>query len=475
MVVPHAPRTAAGATPPAPVGEALSSATSRSDGALPRRLGFWATTAVMVGSIIGSGIFRVPAAVAGDVGSVGGLATVWVLGGVIALCGALATAELAAAFPESGGVFVYLREAYGPGVAFLYGWTMLFLAPAGTAGLSLVFAEYLGTLVPLSPRGVHVVAAGAIVVVAAAGYRSVRGAGAIQSAATVGKLAALAALIGAAFLLGDGTAGSFGRGAPAPAEARWGGVGLGLVAALWAYNGFQDMVSIAGEVRDPGRVLPRALVAGSMTVIAVYLATNAAYLYVLPYDALRASPLVASDAMVRVLGAAGSGAVAVMVMVSTFGALNGLVLTNPRVFYAMATEGLLFAPLARVHPRYGTPSVAILVFAVVTLLCVWSRSFEQLAEAFVLGIWPFLALTVAGVIVLRRTQPHLARPYRTPGYPVVPLVFIAGTLWVVGSALVARPVSTLAGVGLSLLGIPVYLGWRAMRRRRASATNAATP
>jgi amino acid transporter len=441
-------------------------AADRARDALPRRLGFWATAAVVVGTIIGSGIFRVPATVATEVGSVAGIAAVWVLGGVIALCGALATAELAAAFPQSGGVFVYLREAYGPGVAFLYGWTMLFLAPAGTAAIALVFAEYLGTLVPLSPSGVRLVAAGAIVIVAVAGCRSVRGAGAIQGAATVGKLAALAALVVVAFLLGDRGAGAFGHGAPPAAEARWGGVGLGIVAALWAYSGFEDMVCVAGEVRDPGRVLPRALMAGSVVVIAVYLAANAAYLYVLPYAALRASPLVASDAMARVLGGAGAAAVAAMVMVSTFGTLNGLVLTQPRVFYAMAGEGLLFAPLARVHPRFGTPHVAIASFAAVTLACVWSRSFEQLTEAFVLGIWPFLALAVTGVFLLRRSRPDLARPYHTPGYPVVPLVFVAGTLWVVGSALVAHPATTLAGVGLTLLGVPVYLLFRRRAARR---------
>jgi amino acid transporter len=455
------PRTATPYAAPAP-----ALAADRGGDRLPRRLGFWATTAVVVGTIIGSGIFRVPAEVAAGVGSVAGIAAVWVLGGAIALCGALAIAELAAAFPESGGVFVYLREVYGPGVAFLYGWTLLFLAPVSTAAIALVFAEYLGTLVPLNPAGVRLVAAGAIVVVAVAGYRSVRGAGAIQNAATAGKLAALAALIVAAFLLGDGGAGAFGRGAPPAADAHWGGVGLSLVAALWAYNGFQDMVCIAGEVRDPGRVLPRAMLAGSVTVVTVYLAANAAYLYVLPYAALRASPLVASDAMVRVLGAAGAGAVAAMVMISTFGAINGLVLTQPRVFYAMAREGLLFAPLARVHPRFGTPHVAVASFAAVALVGVWSRTFEQLTEAFVLGAFPFLALAAAGVLVLRRRRPDLARPYRTPGYPVVPLVFVAGTLWVVVSALVARPATTLAGIGLTLLGIPVYLLRRRAGRRR---------
>jgi amino acid transporter len=246
---------------------------------------------------------------------------------------------------------------------------------------------------------------------------------------------------------------------------RWDGVGLGLVAALWAYTAWHDLSFVAGEVRDPTRTLPRALVTGIGTVVLVYLAANAAYLYVLPFDTLRTSPLVASDTMVLVLGAAGAGAVAVMVMVSTLGALNGSILANPRVFYAMATEGLLFPPLGRVHPRFGTPHVAITVYALLALVFVWSRSFEQLIESFVLGTWPWLALAVAAVMVLRRRRPDLVRPYRTPGYPMVPLVFIAGTLLVVGTALVERPVTTLAGIGLTLLGVPLYLLQKAAGRR----------
>lgn len=460
-VVPRSPdraAAAAGHVPPAPATPAVD--------ALPRRLGFLAAAGIVVGTIIGSGIFRVPAAVAEEVGTPAAVAAVWVLGGLITLCGALSFAELAAAFPHSGGVFVYLRETYGPLVAFLFGWTMLFLGPAGLAGVALVFAEYLGTLVPLAPLGVRPVAAAAIVGVSAAAYRSVRGVGTLVSAASLAKVAAIAALVIAVFLLGDGEAGAFGRGAPVATAAGWGGVGLALVAALWAYNGFHDMVSVAGEVRDPARVLPRALLAGMAVVVAVYLAANAAYLYVLPFDVLRASPLVASDTMVRVLGRAGAGAVAAMVMVSTFGTLVGITLANPRIFYAMAGAGLLFAPLARVHPRFRTPHVAVAAHAAVALVCVWSQSFEQLAAAFVLGIWPFLALAVAGVLVLRRTRPTLARPYRTPGYPVVPLIFIAATLWVVGSALAARPAPTLAGMALTLLGVPAYALWHRAGRPR---------
>jgi basic amino acid/polyamine antiporter, APA family len=293
----------------------------------------------------------------------------------------------------------------------------------------------------------------------------VRGAGSIQSVAAAAKITALLALVATGFLLGDGDAGSFGDGAPTATGLRLGGVGLGLVAALWAYTGWHDLSLVAGEVQNPGRTLPRALIAGMGVVLLVYIAANAAYLYVLPFDSLRTSTLVASDTMVRVLGATGAGAVAAMVMVSTFGALNGTILVNPRVFYAMATEGLLFSPLARVHPRFGTPHVAITVFAILSLILLWFRSFEELIESFVLGVWPFLALAVAAVMVLRRRSPGLARPYRTPGYPFVPLIFIAGTLVVVASALVQHPWTTLAGIGVTLLGVPVYLIRRAASRR----------
>ena len=431
---------------------------------LPRRLGYWATSAIVVGTIIGSGIFRVPATVASEVGSPAAIALVWVLGGVISLCGALALAELAAAYPASGGVFVYLQEAYGPLIAFLFGWTYLVLGPASVGAIALVFAEYFGTLLSLSPVGVRLVAATVLAFVGLAAYRSVRGLGGVVTAASAAKIAAIAMLVIVAFLLGDGEAGALAQGVSRE-EARWGGVGLALVAALWAYNGFHDMVCVAGEVREPGRVLPRALLSGTLVVIAVYLSANAAYLYVLPFDALQRSPLVASDTMIRVVGDGGAALVAVMVMVSTFGAVAGLGLVNPRVFYAMADAGLLFAPLARVHPRFRTPHVAVLVHTALTLVFVWSRTFEQLTEAFIVGVWPFLALAVAGVLVLRRTQPGLTRPYLTPGYPVVPLIFIAATLWVVGSALLARPLTTLAGIGFTLLGIPVYLVWRRAVRR----------
>jgi basic amino acid/polyamine antiporter, APA family len=439
------------------------------DDALPRRLGLLAATAIVIGTIIGSGIFRVPAAVAGAVGTPSLVAVVWVVGGLITLCGALSLSELAAAYPRTGGVFVYLREAYGPLIAFLFGWTMLFLAPGALGGIALVFAEYLGTLISLSPTAVRVAASVTLLGCGVLGYRSVTGVAGLVSVATFAKVGAIMALVFVAFVMGDSSVGSFGAGAPQAGDAQWSGIGLGLVAALWAYNGFQDMVSVAGEVRDPARVLPRALISGLLIVVVVYLAANAAYLYVLPFDALRTSTLVASDTMVRVVGAGGAAAVAAMVMTSTFGAVVGITLLYPRIFFAMARAGLLFKALARVHPKFRTPHIAVAVQTVVAIASAWSRSFEQLTAAFVLGLWPFLALAAMAVIILRRKHPDLHRPYRTPGYPVVPLLFVAGTLWVIGSSLVANPKSTVAGMLLTLLGVPIYLVRQRLDRSDRSA------
>ncbi len=437
---------------------------------LPRRLGLWMAVAIVIGNVVGSGIFRVPSTVAAETGSIGGVALVWVGGGVIALCGALALAELATAFPQAGGVYVYLREAYGPLVAFLFGWATLLTEPAAAAAVALVFAEYLGRLVRLTPLATHLVAAGAVLVVGSAGYRSVRGAGAIQGVATLAKLCGLLGLVALAFLLGDGGTGAFGAAPGVAPAARWSGVGVGFIATLWAYNGWQDLGCVAGEVHDPSRTLPRALFAGTAAVVLVYLAANAAYLYVLPLSILRTSPLVASDVAVRVLNATGGAAVAGLVMVSTFGTLNGHALVMPRVFYAMAADGVLFRPLARIHPRYGTPHVAVAFYVVFALVCLAVGTFEELIEAFVVGIWPFLALAVGAVFILRRTQPRLPRPYRTAGYPAVPILFLLATLGVVVSTLVAHPGSTLVSVGLTVLGVPAYVAWKRAGRRPSAST-----
>jgi amino acid transporter len=426
---------------------------------LPRTLGVWSAALAAVGLTIGSGIFRVPSIVAAETGSVGGVMLVWVLGGIISLCGALTIAELAALFPRAGGIYVYLREAYGPLVAFLFGWSWFFIRSAASAGTTLVFVGYLRTFVPLGDVAGRVVAVALILFVGAANYRSVRLGAAIQNASSVAKVIAILLVAGALFALREAGGGAF-SGPIELAPRSWGGVGVALVAALFAYDGWIAATLIAGEVRDPGRALPRALVAGTAVIVATYLVINTAYLFALPLADVAGSQAVAADAMTRVGGAAGTAVVAALVMLSTFGGLNAGLLTGPRVYFAMAEDGLFFRRVAAVHPRYRTPHVAVAIVVVLTAINASIRTFEQLAEAFVLLLYPFLALTVAAVFVLRRRRPELERPYRTAGYPVVPLVFLVGTAAMLGNALLERPETTLISAAIVAAGIPVYLWWR---------------
>ncbi len=443
--------------PDTEVGDPLPS--DRGD-ALPRRLGLWSAVAVLVGSTIGSGIFRVPSTVAADVGTVGAMILLWVLGAAIALFGALTLAELAALFPRSGGIYVFLREAYGPLPAFLFGWTeLLVIRPSALGGIAVLFAEYVRTFVPLGEAGVKWVAAGAILLLATANILSVRWGALVQNASTVAKGAALVGLAAVAFLFGDGAVGAL----ASPIEwepLTWGGFGIALVAVMWAYDGWADLTFMAGEVKDPARTLPRALLGGTAIVIAIYLVVNAAYMYVLPVEEMAGKPLVAADAARTVFGQAGAAIVAAMVMLSAFGALNGSTMTGPRIFYAMAEDGLFFRPVAAVHPRFRTPFAAIALAAALGIGYVSIRSFEQLADAFILGIWPFYALAVGAVFLLRRRRPDLPRPYRAWGYPVVPLVFLAASVAMLGNAVAQEPSQTLFGFGIILLGVPVYYLWK---------------
>jgi basic amino acid/polyamine antiporter, APA family len=393
---------------------------------------------------------------------------VWVLGGIISLCGALTIAELAALFPRAGGIYVYLREAYGPLVAFLFGWSWFFIRSAASAGTALVFVGYLRTFVPLSDLAGRAIAVALILLVGATNYRSVRLGAAILNASTLAKVLAILVVALALFALGEVGGGAFGE--PIGLAPRtWGGVGVALIAALYAYDGWVAATLIAGEVRDPGRALPRALVAGTAVVIATYLIINFAYLFALPLVDMARSQSVAADAMTRVSGNMGAAAVAALVMLSAFGALNAGLLTGPRVYFAMAEDGLFFRRVAAVHPRYHTPHVAVAIVVVLTALNASLRTFEQLAEAFVLLLYPFLALTVAAVFVLRRRRPELERPYRTAGYPVVPLIFLVGTMAMLGNAALERPATTLISVAIGAAGLPVYAWWRRSGPGRATA------
>ncbi len=434
---------------------------------LPRRLGLWSAVAVLVGSTIGGGIFRTPAIIAERVPSPLPLFGVWTLGGLVALCGALTYAELAALFPRSGGVYVYVREGFGRLPAFLFGWTELLLIRASALGaIATPFAEYFLRSLGLDPTrppyagAVHWVAALAIVLTAVLNYVGVRWSSLLLNLTTAAKYGALALLVLLAFAVGHGDFSNFAH----PAGPIAGGLfGLALVSVMWAYDGWGDLSFVGGEVRDPERNLPRALVLGTGAVIAIYLLVNAAYLYLLPIGQMAHSPLVAADAAQRILGRLGVGLVAVVVMVATFSTLLGSMLTAPRIFFAMADDGLFFRSVARVHPRFRTPSVSIVMTAALGVLFVLAQTFEQLADRFVVAIFPFYALAAAAVFVLRRRRPDLARPVRVLGYPVVPALFVLATLYMLGNALREHPGATGLAFLIILAGIPVYGVWLRVR------------
>ncbi len=429
---------------------------------LPRRLGLWSAVAVLVGSTIGGGIFRTPAIIAERVPAPVPMFGVWILGGLLALCGALTYAELAALFPRSGGVYVYIREGFGRLPAFLFGWTELLLIRASALGaIATPFAEYLLRSLGLDPKiepnatYVHYVAAGAIVVTATLNYIGVRWSSLILNMTTATKYGALALLVALAFLVGQGDFNHFTQ----PAGTSTPGLfGLALVSVLWAYDGWGDLSFVGGEVQDPERNLPRALILGTTAVIAIYLLVNAAYLYLIPIGQMARSPLVAADAAQLIVGQAGVGLVAVVVMIATFSTLLGSILTSPRIFFAMADDGLLFQAVARVHPRFKTPSVSIVVTGLLGVVWVLFLNYEQLADQFVVAIFPFYALAAAAVFVLRRRQPERPRPVRVWGYPVVPLLFVVATFVILGNALREHPGGTGLAFGGILLGVPVYYG-----------------
>jgi len=431
---------------------------------LPRRLGLWSAVAVLVGSTIGSGIFRSPAGIADKLPGPLPLLAIWVTGGIFALCGALTLAEVAGAFPRTGGVYVFIREAWGRLPAFLFGWAELVLIRAAALGaISTTFSEYFIRVLGYDPRVapyssyVHYVAAAAILLTATFNYVGIKWGSLVQNITTLAKTGALVVIIVLALVLGlSQTGGHFTPAIPS-GSFTFARFGLALVSVLWVYDGWADVSFVGGEVKDPEKNLPRVLIFGTLIIITLYLLANVAYLAVLPVEEIRHSKLVAADVAERLLGAAGVAFVSIAVMISTFGTLNGSVMTGSRVLFAMAADGLLFKPVAIVDKRFQTPSVAIALEAGLGVLFVLLGTFEQLADTFVTAIVPFYALAVAAVFVLRGRAEYKP-PFRVPGYPVVPTIFIVATVLLLGNAIVdpGSRVPTLAVLGVILLGIPVF-------------------
>jgi APA family basic amino acid/polyamine antiporter len=433
---------------------------------LPRSLGFWGTVGVAVGVSIGSGIFRVPAEVAATLAQPGPMLLAWALGGVIAVSGALSFAELAGALPRSGGLLAWLGEAFGPLPAFVFAWSeLVVLRGAALGAISTIFAEYLSYFAGYGPEMVQYVAAGAILLVGWINYLGMRAASGVLTPLTVAKYAAIVLLGILAFTAPPGAAAA---GSMTPAAE---GLSISLIASalipiMWTYDGWGDSTFVAGEVRDPGRILPRAVLTGAALLTGIYLLVNLAYLHVLTPAEMAGSRLIAATAAERIplLGQRGGAIVAALVVLATFSALHASMMTGPRVFFGLADRGLFFRPVAHVSPRFGTPSVAIGWATALGVVFVLASDFRELADRFILGTWPFYGLAVLAVFVLRRTRPELERPYRAWGYPFVPALFLLASAWLIVNALVTDTADTAITFLIILAGVPVYWVWHHRRR-----------
>ena len=440
---------------------------------LPRVLGLFSIVAIVVGTMIGSGIFINPAKVAKDVGTPELMMAVWIVGGILSFFGALSLAELGAAFSQAGGIYIYLREAYGTLIAFLFGWTLFLVVEAGTlATLAVGFStKYLPYFVKLSGLQGKVVAVALILILAMVNYMGVRKGALVMNFLTSIKFIALIGVCVVVFIFAKGSTGNF-LSSSSGIQPAGGGVlgsfGVALVAALWAYKGWETSTYSAGEIKNPQKMLPLGLFIGSASVIFLYILANLAYLYVFPAAQMAQSDRIAADVMQAAVGPGGASIIALIILPSITGTCNGHLMTSPRAFYAMAKDGLFFKSVAKIHPKYLTPHVAIIVMAVWGCILSTSGTFEQLFTYVIFGYWIFMGLTVAGVIILRKKMPDLPRPYKTWGYPVTPILFILSAVFLPLNSLIRTFWNSSAGLGVIAIGIPVYFFWKT-RLKKAQA------
>jgi amino acid transporter len=429
---------------------------------LRRELTLLDATMINVGTMIASAIFIVPAAVAASLPNPSLMLLVWVAGGAVSLLGALCVAELGAAFPEAGGLFVYLTRAFGPVWGFLYAWTAaLIINPASVAAIAVGFATYVGFFTPLGTAGIKVVAVASIVALTAVNCLGLKLGARVQNVLTLLKIGALGALIVSALVMPGGSVEHFRPLLPAVGVAGLAGAfSVAMVAVLWAYDGWIEITYVGSEVRDPGRNLPRSIVISVFLVVGLYALTNVAYVYVLPLDRMAQSALVGSDAALVLIGPLGAALVAGAIIVSTLGANNGIVLTSARIPYAVSRAGLFFRWMGGVHPRVHTPNAALLAQGGVAAAFALTGTYDQLFTYVVFASWMFYGMSAMAVMRLRAVAPELPRPYRVWGYPVTPVVFILFALWLVAGTIVESPLESGIGGAIILAGVPVYRHWR---------------
>jgi len=422
---------------------------------LPRRLTLLDAASLLAGTVIGGGIFLVPGLVARNVPSASGILLVWTAAGVLSFFAALAYAELGTMFPATGGQYVFLREAYGPVWGFLCGWSMFTVnLSAQIAWLGIGFSLYLSQFVPLSPIVAKCVAICLIAIISAINYRGVKAGSLVQKLFLLLKLSGLAIIVVSAFAtpavhatnpVGHATAS---------------GIGVAMLACLLAYDSWAMVSYMAGEIKHPQRNVPLALGLGVAAVIAVYLLANAAFLRILPVAEMASLDRPGAEVAARTIGPAGATLVTVTILLSIVGALNGASMASPRIYFAQARDGLFFSKFGEVHPRFETPGWAISIQAVWASALVLTGSFELLMSFALFAAWLFYAITVSGVLVLRRKRPDAPRPYRMWGYPFTTVAFIAVAVWFLVMTLVQEPRTCLWSMVLMVSGIPVYYLWR---------------
>lgn len=450
---------------------AAITATTTATAQLRRTLGLTDLTLIAMGTVIGSGIFLVPGVVLRETGMQTGPAMlVWIAAGVLSYLGALTYAEMGAMKPDAGGLYTYIRDAFGPLPAFLYGWTSFFVIASGSvATLAVAFSGYFGQILPVGGIAARLISIGIIAVIAAINVRGTRKSATMQNWTTGAKVAGLVALSVALIAFGrTSLVGSIIGPAAWPRSltpSLLSGIGVAMIGVLWAYEGWQYVTFSAGETRDPQRTFPRAITIATAALVALYVLANLGYISALGPQTAAATDHIAADAGTAVLGPIAGRIVGILILVSIFSAANGIMLTAPRMYFAMARDGVFFQRLAIVNPRFGTPAFAIVAIAVWSALLAASGTFEQLLTYVVFTGWIFYALGAASIFVYRSREPDVHRPYRVPGYPVTPALFVLAAAALVLNTMITQPGRAAAGLGVVLLGTPAFFVWRSRSRR----------
>jgi basic amino acid/polyamine antiporter, APA family len=430
-----------------------------------------------LGTVIGSGIFLVPAVVLRNTGGSLRLAiAVWLIGGLVSFLGALTYAELGAANPEAGGLYAYIRDAFGPLPAFLYGWTSILVIASGSiAALAVAFSNYLGQLVPMGPTTARIASVVMIMVIAVVNVAGTKKSSSVENLTTSIKVGALLVVSLALMVLGHGAPVGAAASPVAPPISMVAGIGTAMIGILWAYEGWQYVTFSAGETRDPQRVFPRAIAVATAALIVLYVVANFGYVAALGTNAAAASDHVAADAMAAVFGAVSGKFFSALVLVSIFSAANGVMMTAPRLYYSMARDRVFFSGLARVSERYGTPASAIVLLAAWSAILAASGTFEQLLTYVVFAGWIFYGLGALSVFGSRRRYPDLVRPFRTPGYPITPTLFALAAGLLVANTIRTQPKEAAIGIAVVLLGTPAFYLWRARSPRPPSVVSSPRP